>query len=80
MSDLDGTGRMVLLSKDSVILPNSLVVLERTGELCYADAGAKKVECVDGYNKRTRIISNDLTYPFGLVYTHEQFFWTDWIT
>lgn len=80
MSDLDGTGREVLLGKDQVLLPNSLVMLDQTGELCYADAGTKRVECVDLYTKKTRIISNELTYPFGLVFTHNQFFWTDWVT
>lgn len=80
MSDLDGTGREILLSKESVTLPNSLVVLERSGELCFADAGTKKVECIDAYSKKVRTISNELTYPFGLAFTHEQFFWTDWTT
>ncbi|XP_023302735.2 nidogen [Lucilia cuprina] len=80
VSDLDGTGREVLLGKDSVTLPNSLVVLERSGELCYADAGTKKVECIDSYTKQIRTISNELTYPFGLSFTHDQFYWTDWTT
>lgn len=80
MSDLDGTAREVLLGQESVLLPNSLVVLERTGELCYADAGTKKVGCIDAYTKKVRSISNELTYPFGLVYTHDHFYWTDWIT
>ncbi|XP_075166288.1 nidogen [Haematobia irritans] len=80
MSDLDGTDRELLLGKDAVTLPNSLVVLERTGELCFADAGTKKVECIDPYTKKLRTISNELTYPFGLVYTQDQFYWTDWTT
>uniref|UniRef100_A0A1A9V771 Nidogen n=1 Tax=Glossina austeni TaxID=7395 RepID=A0A1A9V771_GLOAU len=77
---LHGTAREVLLGQESVLLPNSLVVLERTGELCYADAGTKKVGCIDAYTKKVRSISNELTYPFGLVYTHDHFYWTDWIT
>ncbi|XP_039956515.1 nidogen [Bactrocera tryoni] len=80
MTDLDGTGRELLLGSDAVILPNSLVILESSGELCYADAGTKKVECIDSYSKRLRTISNDLTYPFGLTFTHNQFYWTDWTT
>lgn len=80
MADLDGTGRELLLGNDAVILPNSLVILESSGELCYADAGTKKVECIDSYSKRLRTISNDLTYPFGLTFTHNQFYWTDWTT
>uniref|UniRef100_W8B8M3 Nidogen-1 n=1 Tax=Ceratitis capitata TaxID=7213 RepID=W8B8M3_CERCA len=80
MADLDGTGREVLLGSDAVNLPNSLVILESSGELCYADAGTKKVECIDSYSKQLRTISNDLTYPFGLTFTHNQFYWTDWTT
>ncbi|XP_037942070.1 nidogen-like [Teleopsis dalmanni] len=80
MSDLDGTGRELVLGKDSVTLPNSLVVLENTGELCFADAGTKKVECIDAYSKQLRTISNELTYPFGLSFMHDQFYWTDWTT
>ncbi|KAH8320608.1 hypothetical protein KR067_005779 [Drosophila pandora] len=80
MSNLDGTGRELLLGHDSVTLPNSLVVLENTGELCYADAGTKKVECIQPQNGQTRTISNELSYPFGLTFTHDQFYWTDWST
>ncbi|XP_030387552.1 nidogen-1 [Scaptodrosophila lebanonensis] len=79
-SDLDGTGREILLGKDAVNLPNSLVVLESSGELCFADAGTKKVECIDAHSHQIRTISNDLSYPFGLTFTHDQFYWTDWTT
>ncbi|XP_017118518.1 nidogen [Drosophila elegans] len=80
MSNLDGTGRELLLSQEAVTLPNSLVVLENSGEVCFADAGTKKVECIDPQNRQVRTISNELSYPFGLTYTHDQFYWTDWTT
>ncbi|XP_067632308.1 nidogen [Eurosta solidaginis] len=80
MADLDGTGRELLMGSDVVLLPNSLVISESSGELCYADAGTKKVECIDAYSKQKRTISNDLTYPFGLTFTHNNFYWTDWTT
>ncbi|XP_017069043.1 nidogen [Drosophila eugracilis] len=79
-SNLDGTGRELLLGKDSVTLPNSLVVLDNSGEVCYADAGTKKVECIDPQNRQIRTISNELSYPFGITFTHDQFYWTDWTT
>lgn len=79
-SDLDGTGRELLLGSDAVKLPNSLVVLDHSGELCYADAGNKKVECIDSQSRQIRTISQDLSYPFGLTFTHDQFYWTDWTT
>ncbi|XP_002089929.3 nidogen [Drosophila yakuba] len=80
VSNLDGTGRELLLGKDAVTLPNSLVVLENSGEVCYADAGTKKVECIDPQNRQIRTISNELSYPFGITFTHDQFYWTDWTT
>ncbi|XP_017054240.1 nidogen [Drosophila ficusphila] len=80
VSNLDGTGRELLLGQDAVTLPNSLVVLESTGEVCYADAGTKKVECIDAQSRQIRTISNELSYPFGITYTHDQFYWTDWTT
>ncbi|KAH8299746.1 hypothetical protein KR044_005465 [Drosophila immigrans] len=79
-SDLDGTGRGLLLGSDAVTLPNSLVVLDHSGELCYADAGTKKVECINAANHQVRTIAQNLSYPFGLTFTHEQFYWTDWTT
>lgn len=80
MSDLDGSGREVLLDKSSVTLPNSLVIIDGSGELCYADAGTKKIDCIDIYTKQNRTISNELQHPFGLTFTKEQFYWTDWST
>ncbi|KAH8272873.1 hypothetical protein KR018_006184 [Drosophila ironensis] len=80
MSNLDGTGRELLLGNAAVNLPNSLVVLENSGELCYADAGTRKVECIQPQNGQTRTISNEVSYPFGLTFTHDQFYWTDWTT
>ncbi|KAH8401667.1 hypothetical protein KR009_007215 [Drosophila setifemur] len=80
MSNLDGTGREQLVGPDTVSLPNSLVVLEGSGELCYADAGKKKVECIQPQSRQFRTISNELSYPFGLTFTHDQFYWTDWTT
>ncbi|XP_058453091.1 nidogen [Malaya genurostris] len=79
-SNLDGTERQVLVSGPEVELPNSIQVAPGTGELCYADAGTKKVECVDTYTKQIRTIASNLTYPFGLAVTDDHFYWTDWTT
>uniref|UniRef100_A0A1Q3FIC5 Putative low-density lipoprotein receptor n=1 Tax=Culex tarsalis TaxID=7177 RepID=A0A1Q3FIC5_CULTA len=79
-SNLDGTEREVLVSGPQVELPNSIQVAPGTGELCYADAGTKKIECVDTYSKRIRTVASNLTYPFGLAITDDHFYWTDWTT
>lgn len=79
-SDLDGTNRVVLLRAPAVNLPNSLAISSRTGELCYADAGTQKVECIEPYRHTVRTIATDLSYPFGLTVTNERLYWTDWTT
>lgn len=79
-ANLDGTERQVLVSGPQVELPNSIQVSPGTGELCYADAGTKKIECVDTYTKHVRTVASNLTYPFGLAVTDDHFYWTDWTT
>ncbi|XP_055600604.1 nidogen-like [Uranotaenia lowii] len=79
-SNLDGTEREVLVSGPNVQLPNSIQVAPASGELCFADAGTKKIECIDTYSKHTRTIASNLTYPFGLAVTDDHFYWTDWTT
>lgn len=79
-SDLDGTNRVVLLRAPAVNLPNSLAISHRYGELCYADAGTQKVECIEPYRGTTRTVATGLSYPFGLAATNERLYWTDWTT
>lgn len=79
-SNLDGTEREILLTDPAVKLPNSLSISQSTGELCFADAGTKKIECIDTYTHAVRTIASNLSYPFGLTVTDDQFYWTDWTT
>lgn len=79
-SNLDGSARKLLLKSPDVILPNSLVISPVTGELCFADAGTKKIDCVDVHSKVPRTLAANLSYPFGLAATDEHFYWTDWST
>lgn len=79
-SNLDGTERETLLSAPAVSLPNSLAISQKTGELCFADAGTHKIECIETYRRAIRTIATNLTYPFGLAVTNDRFFWTDWTT
>lgn len=79
-ANLDGTEREILLAGPAVNLPNSLAIAPNTGELCFADAGTKKIECVDSYSKNVRTVAGNLTYPFGLTITADHYYWTDWTT
>lgn len=79
-SNLDGTDRQTLLSFPNVKLPNSLALSLSSGEICYADAGNQKIECLDTYTQQPRLIADNLSYPFGLAITDDHFYWSDWTT
>lgn len=79
-ANLDGSERQILVSDPAVELPNSLAISQNTGELCFADAGTKKVECIDTDSKNVRTVAANLTYPFGLTVTADHYYWTDWKT
>lgn len=61
-------------------LPNSLTIDYDTEQLCYADAGTKKIECVDIDSRAIRTIATNCTYPFGITVTDMHIYWSDWIT
>lgn len=79
-SNLDGSQREIILTSPILNLPNSLAISQRTGELCYADAGTHKIECVEPNQRTVRTIATNSSYPFGLAITQERFYWTDWAT
>lgn len=45
-ANLDGSERSTLVSSPQVVLPNSLALSLSSGEICYADAGKQKIECL----------------------------------
>lgn len=77
---MDGTGREIFLMGDRVHLPNSLAIDWLTDQLCYADAGTKKIECVNIDNRSIYTIAVNCTYPFGLAISDERYYWTDWVS
>lgn len=79
-SNLDGTERKLLLSSPSVKLPNSLVISLNTPELCFADAGNQRIDCIDTYVNTVRTVAGNLSYPFGLAITEDNLYWSDWTT
>lgn len=78
MANLDGTERLTLLESPDVSLPNSLVVIPSSSELCYADAGNHHISCIDVFSKAMKTIASDVSYPYGLAFTNDNFYWTDW--
>ncbi|XP_018565224.1 nidogen-2 [Anoplophora glabripennis] len=79
-ANADGTDRQIFLRGDSVLLPNSLTIDYDTEQLCYADAGSKKIECVQIDNKVKQTIAVNCTYPFGVAVTDKHVYWSDWIS
>ncbi|XP_059616809.1 nidogen [Phlebotomus argentipes] len=79
-ANLDGTAREILLTQPQVMLPNSLAIFQKSGELCYADAGNMQLGCIDTYSKSHRVVVSNLSYPFGLAISDDHFYWTDWST
>uniref|UniRef100_T1JGD6 Nidogen n=1 Tax=Strigamia maritima TaxID=126957 RepID=T1JGD6_STRMM len=78
-SNMDGTNREVFVS-ENLGLPNLLTVDYDREDLCWADAGVQKIECISlhGHNRRTVIAP--VAYPFGIANNRDTLFWTDWET
>lgn len=80
-ANMDGSNREVFLAGEKIVhLPNSLAIDWMTDELCYADAGTKKIECVNIDSRQLHTIAANLTYPFGLAISEDRFFWSDWVS
>ncbi|XP_026027942.1 nidogen-1-like [Astatotilapia calliptera] len=77
MSNMDGTGRVVLV-KDNLALPNGLTFDYENQQLCWADAGTRKVECMDPHRQLRRNIVEGIQYPFALVSFGRNLYYTDW--
>ncbi|XP_071379455.1 LOW QUALITY PROTEIN: nidogen-1-like [Centroberyx affinis] len=77
MSNMDGTERTVLV-KDDLGLPNALTYDPDNHLLCWADAGTRKVECMDPNRRLRRQVVEGIQYPFGLVSFGRNLYYTDW--
>lgn len=76
-ANMDGSDRQVIVS-DGLGLPNGLTIDFDSNNVCWADAGTRKVECTNYDGRNRRLITQSAGYPFGLVYNRDVFFWTDW--
>lgn len=76
-ANMDGTDRQTLVEED-ISLPNGLIVDYEMMQVCWADAGTRKVECVNYDGRGRREISQSAGYPFGLALANGNLYWTDW--
>lgn len=74
---MDGTHREFLVETD-LGLPNGLTLDYYTQQLCWGDAGTRKIECIrtDGVGRST--LTEDAPYPFGLAFSGSSIYWSDW--
>ena len=79
MANTDGTNRQILVS-ESISLPNMLAIDYMTNELCWTDAGLKRIECIDLYGTKHRLVYYTPGYPFDQAIVEDHIFWTDWET
>ncbi|KAJ0051270.1 hypothetical protein NL108_017476 [Boleophthalmus pectinirostris] len=77
MSNMDGSYR-TLLVQDDLGLPNGLTFDPQSSLLCWADAGTRRVECLDLHVRLRNIVSDQVQYPFGLVSVNNKLYYTDW--
>ncbi|KAL3266111.1 hypothetical protein HHI36_010297 [Cryptolaemus montrouzieri] len=79
-ANADGSERAIFLEGKDISLPNSLAIDYDTEELCFADAGVKKIQCIQIDSKRIRTLATNCTYPFGITVNDRYIFWSDWIS
>ncbi|KAM4559740.1 nidogen-2 [Odontesthes bonariensis] len=76
-SSVDAQNRRVVVS-DGIGLPNALTYDSSSEQICWADAGTKRLECISPDGSGRRVIHSSLNYPFSMVYYGNHFFYTDW--
>ncbi|XP_030745606.1 nidogen-2 isoform X2 [Sitophilus oryzae] len=79
-ANADGSDRRIFIEVESKSLPNSLVIDFDTESLCYADAGTKKIECVQIDSRQRVTVAVNCSYPFGIAIVDNQVYWSDWIS
>ncbi|KAL5008778.1 hypothetical protein ScPMuIL_014359 [Solemya velum] len=74
---MDGTNREVFIDTD-LGLPNGLTIDYHTQQICWGDAGVRKIECVRSDGVGRRVITEDAPYPFDLAFIGNEVYWSDW--
>ncbi|XP_056022380.1 nidogen-1-like isoform X2 [Ostrea edulis] len=77
VADMDGTNRKVFVESD-MRLPNGLAIDLYSSQLCWGDAGTRKVECIREDGAGRVVLTDSAPYPFGLSYHGNNVYWTDW--
>ena len=76
-SNMDGTEREVFVDT-GLGLPNGLTLDIQSQQICWGDAGVRKIECIrtDGIGRR--VITEDAQYPFDVSLYGNDIYYSDW--
>ena len=86
---LDGSDRKILVD-NMVGMPNALAMDFKNRRLCWTDGGLKrtrtqpeitpKIDCIslDGTRRQTLVELDANAKPYGLTFSDQKIFWTDW--
>ncbi|RWS25534.1 nidogen-1-like protein, partial [Leptotrombidium deliense] len=76
-SALDGSDRELFVSND-LGLPNMLTIDYHSNDLCWTDAGLKRIECKNIHSPSRRVVYTPAAYPFDITIAKNDIYWTDW--
>lgn len=57
-----------------------LTIDYKANDLCWTDAGLRRIECIKLNGQERRIIYTPANYPFDLTISGQYVYWTDWHT
>ncbi|KAK7591209.1 hypothetical protein V9T40_002822 [Parthenolecanium corni] len=78
-SNVDGSDRSIFLTGPDVQVPNSVTIDWYTNELCWADAGTKRILCANISTRQYRLITDSCISPFSLTASPDKYYWTEWV-
>ncbi|RWS16291.1 Nidogen-1-like protein [Dinothrombium tinctorium] len=76
-ASMDGSDRSPFVTED-LGLPNMLAIDFYANDLCWTDAGLKRIECINLSGSKRRVIYTPAVYPFDITIAKNDVFWTDW--
>jgi len=76
-ANMDGSDRSPFITTD-LSLPNGLTLDPNMQQLCWGDAGAKKIECIRTDGVGRRVITEDVEHPFDISLYGNMIYFSDW--
>lgn len=76
-ADMDGSEREVFVDT-GLGLPNGLTLDTYSQQLCWGDAGVRKIECIRTDGVGRRVITEEAQYPFDITLYGNTIYYSDW--